>query len=306
MMKKTTPLLLATLAFIAIGCNQKTSKNTSTSSSDQYNYSTGGVQSGSTTGTTTSGSTTGTTTSGSTTGTTTSGTGAQPWIGDFSCNGASDYTGGEDCSGFTNAKGSLPTYQIYMAGQTIWKPGLSWNSGASGPSSYFPSWSSASGVLSTDAVLKLRFRILPQYLPSVGVQGCYNRGPLVNGNYQGADGTVPYKHLKFEVGVVPKVLAQANNFPGEFFQTVEVGDGSGKGIGVCRCSGFVNFSNVIDRSYSEHVIVIRNVSDDLECRPTTNPLTNVTTGCPTKNTKQKHCWGVQMQLQTDQTPYNGI
>ena len=103
--------------------------------------------------------------------------------------------------------------------------------------------------------------------------------------------------MRFEVGIVPRELAESGNYPGQYFQTVE--DSSGKGISVCKCSDFINFSSLIDKSYNEHVVVIKNIQDDITCRA--NGL-----GCPSHfAAKQKHCFGFQMQIQTDLTPYTG-
>lgn len=298
MMKKTTPLLLATLAFIAIGCNQKTSKNTSTSSSDQYNYSTGGVQSGSTTngsttGTTTSGSTTGTTTSGSTTGTTTSG--STP----FTCNAPVANTS-LTCTDFDSARTILPTYTAAMAGQQTWGPGL--NPSGTVDIGQFPTVPNMVSMLQTDSSLSVRFRVNAQPQATVGREYCYGRPQISPGSYGSTD-TCTYSKLKFKAGAVPKniyesYLANPNGVNiSSYLIDITVAGSNGEGIMAGKCTQFYELPHVPNQPY---VIVITDVRSDNNCRATQTTSSYYNYYCPNNtHVRKASCWSIDVQAQTD-------
>ncbi|MFY7991865.1 MAG: hypothetical protein ACOVP4_01115 [Bacteriovoracaceae bacterium] len=296
MMKKTTPLLLATLALFAIGCNQKSSKNTSTSTADQYNYLTGGAQSGTTTsGTTTSGSTTGNPQTG--------GTGYWPWtytpetkpFPQIVCSNLS--VTGETCSDFDTVYSTIPTYPIIIAGGQIWGPGLSPTGNVS--VGVFPTVNEMVAVTQTDTKLRVRFRMLAQPKPVAGKEYCHGRATGQSADY------CPYSKLKLQVGAVPKAVWQQylsgqNPYLGNYMRTV-THDGS-NGISSGRCSVWYDLPHVAGQDY---VIVVKDISSDNECRYRTGLGTPSYNGVCPNNTalRTASCASLEMQIQTDYTSY---
>lgn len=304
MMQKTSPLLLATLILFAVGCNQKTSKstNTTTTNSNGYNYLNGGANGGTTSGTTT-GSTTSGTTSGSTTGgTQTPGTGYWPWsytpeTKPFPQIVCSDLTQtGETCSDFDSVYSTIPTYPIILAGGKTWGPGL--NPSGNVSVGVFPSVNEMVAVTKTDTKLRVRFRMLAQPKPTEGQEYCFGRTTGQSADY------CPYSKLKLQVGAVPKAVWQdylngSNPYLGNYMRTV-THDGS-NGIAVGKCSVWYDLPHVAGQDY---VIVVKDISSDNECRYQTGLKKPTHPSCPNNTVvKSGSCASFEMQVQTDYTSY---
>lgn len=296
MMKKTTPLLLATLALFAIGCNQKTSKNSNTSTSDQYNYLTGGANGG-TNGNVDGGN------NGSTNGNPqTGGTGYWPWtyipetkpIPSIVCSNLS--ATGETCTDFDSVYSTIPTYPIVIAGGGTWGPGLSPTGEVS--IGAFPTVNEMVAVTQTDKKLRVRFRMLSQPKPIVGKEYCLGRETGQSADY------CPYSKLKLRVGAVPKAVWQQflndqNPYLGNYMKTIT--HDNSNGISVGKCSVWYDLDHVGGEDY---VIVVQDISSDNECRYQTGLNKPNHGSCPNNTiVKTGSCASIEMQVQTDYTSY---
>lgn len=297
MMKKTTPLLLLTLALIAVGCNTKTTKSTNTNTGIYNPYS-----NGTTTGTVNGGITAGGTTGTNNGGTQTGGTGYWPWtytpetkpIPSIVCSNLS--TTGETCSDFDTVYSTIPTYPIIIAGGQTWGPGL--NPSGNVSVGVFPTVNEMVAVTQTDTKLRVRFRMLAQPKPTVGKEYCYGRATGQNADY------CPYSKLKLQVGAVPKAVWQDhlngnNPYLGNYMRTI-THDGS-NGISSGRCSVWYDLPHTPGADY---VIVVKEISSDNECRYQTGLGNTSHVSCPNNTVvRAASCTSFEMQIQTDYTNY---
>ncbi len=250
-MKQAIQITLFSALSLLVGCQEKSSKSTSNSSTNSYgncvglNYYTvpgcggyGGTN-GYTTGSTTSGTTTGTTTSGTTTGTTTSGSYINPypnyassyveknWQNDY------PYVPALNCSTPTAPSGiSYTPYETRKGTVTVVGAGFGAGKNPADPKSWYDpntyitisadttserlrTLSGAKEFFWTDSTLKIRFKANIQPESSQGNPVCYGRVPSMS-TLKG------YTKLKFNLFLVG---INANNTSTEEFlgeQTVEL------------------------------------------------------------------------------------